>query len=52
MLDAIGYYDQVMENEPEKILEFSDWMGIPLESYKVSLGRLKSLLLDQVKPQE
>ena len=47
MLDAVGYYDEVMENEPEKILEFSDWMGIPLEPYKVSLDRLKSLLIDQ-----
>jgi len=48
MLDAIGYYDQVMQNSPEKILEFSDWMGIPLESYNVSLDRLKRLLLDEV----
>jgi len=49
MLDAIGYYDKVMENEPEKILEFSDWMGIPIQAYKVSLDRLKSLLLEQIK---
>jgi hypothetical protein len=49
MLDAIGYYDKVMENELEKILEFSDWMGIPIQAYKVSLDRLKSLLLEQIK---
>jgi len=49
MLDAIGYYDKVMEDEPEKILEFSDWMGIPIQAYKVSLDRLKSLLLEQIK---
>ncbi|NQT74494.1 MAG: DUF1638 domain-containing protein [Chloroflexi bacterium] len=52
MLDAVGYYEKVMESEPEKILEFSDWMGIPLESHKISLNRLKSLLLAQIKPEE
>jgi len=52
MLDAIAYYDKVMENEPEKILEFSDWMGIPLEPYKITLNRLKNLLLDQIQPDE
>jgi hypothetical protein len=50
MLDTIGYYDKVMGNEPEKILEFSDWMGIPIEPYRISLNRLKNLLLDQIKP--
>jgi len=50
MLDTIGYYDEVMGNDPEKILEFSDWMGIPLEPYQISLDRLKGLLLDQIKP--
>jgi len=49
MLDAIGFYDRVMENLPEKILEFSDWMGIPIEPYRASLKRLKSLLLEQIK---
>jgi len=49
MLDAIDYYNSVMESEPEKILEFSDWMGIPLEPYEVSLGRLQSLLTDQIQ---
>ena len=49
MLDAVGYFDRVMEDNPEKILEFSDWMGIPIESYKVTLDRFKGLLLDEVK---
>jgi len=52
MLDAIGYYDKVMENEPEKILEFSDWMGIPIEPYRITLNRLRDLLLDQIQPDE
>jgi len=49
MLDAIGYYDKVMEDEPEKILEFSDWMGIPIEPHRITLNRLRNLLLDEVK---
>lgn len=49
MLDAIGFFDQVMEDNPEKILEFSDWMGIPIESYRVSLDRFKGLLIAEVK---
>ena len=52
MLDAIGYYDKVMESEPEKILEFSDWMGIPIEPHRITLDRLRTLLLDQIKLEE
>ena len=50
MLDAVNYFDRVMEDNPEKILEFSDWMGIPIEPYKITLDRFKGLLLDEVKP--
>jgi hypothetical protein len=49
MLDAIGYYDKVMQENPEPILDFSDWMGIPLEAYKVTLDRLKGLLMEQIQ---
>jgi len=49
MLDAVGYYDEVIENNPEKILEFSDWMGIPVEPYRITLDRLKSLLLEEIR---
>ena len=49
MLDAVGYYGTVMEDEPEKILGFSDWMGIPIQAYEVSLDRLKGLLSEQIK---
>jgi hypothetical protein len=52
MLDAVAYYDKVMENEPEKILEFSDWMGIPVEPYRITLNRLRNLLLDQIRSGE
>jgi len=52
MLDAVGYYDEIARNEPEKLLEFSDWMGIPLEPYPVTLDRLMNLLSNEVKSQE
>ena len=52
MLDAIGCYDEVMGKKPEKILEFSDWMGIPIEPYRITLNRLRDLLLDQIKTEE
>lgn len=45
MLDPIGFFDQYMEENPEDILEFSDWMGIPLEAYNVSLDRIKNVLI-------
>ena len=49
MLDAIGYYDKVVQHEPERILDFSDWMGIPIQAYKVSLERFQDLLSEQIK---
>lgn len=49
MLDAVGYFDELTKKCPEEILEFSDWMGIPIQAYKVSLDRLKSLLLEQIR---
>jgi hypothetical protein len=52
MLDAVGYYDKVAQSNPEKLLEFSDWMGIPLEPYPVTLDRLLGLLSDEVESEE
>jgi hypothetical protein len=49
MLDAVSYYDEIAQNDPEKLLEFSDWMGIPLEPYPVTLDRLANLLFNEVK---
>lgn len=46
MLDAVGYYDATAETDPEKLLEFSDWMGIPMEPLPVDLNRLLQLLTD------
>jgi hypothetical protein len=49
VLDGIGYVDQYMAEQPEEFLEYSDWMGIPIQGYPVTLDRLKSLLLEQAK---
>ena len=49
VLDPFGYLDQYAAEEPEKLLEYFDWMGIPIQAYPVRLDRFKSLLLDQVR---
>jgi hypothetical protein len=50
VLDALDYFERVMADNPEEILEFSDWMGIPIEPYRVTLERFQGLLLDEVTP--
>ncbi len=49
VLDSIGYVDQYMAEKPEDFLEYSDWMGIPIQGYPVTLERFKSLLIEQAK---
>ena len=49
VLDGIGYVDQYMAEKPEEFLEYSDWMGIPIQGYPVTLDRFKSLLLEKAK---
>jgi hypothetical protein len=49
VLDGIGYVDEYMAEHPEEFLEYSDWMGIPIQPYPVSLDRLKSLIVEQVQ---
>ena len=46
VLDGIGYFDRYVEEHPEDLLEYSDWMGIPIQAQQVSLERFQSLLLD------
>ena len=50
VLDGIGYVDRYMADHPEEFLEYSDWMGIPIQPYPVSLERLQTLLLEQAAP--
>ena len=47
VLDGIGYIDRYMAESPEEFLEYSDWMGIPIQAYPITLDRLKSLLVEQ-----
>jgi hypothetical protein len=46
LLDGIGFWEKYSEEHPEKILEFSDWMGIEIRPHRVALDRLKNLLSD------
>lgn len=47
VLDGIGYMDRFMAEQPEELLEYSDWMGIPIQPYSITLDRFKSLLSEQ-----
>ncbi len=47
VLDGIGYLDTYMAEQPESFLEYSDWMGIPIIPYSVTLDRFESLLMEQ-----
>ena len=48
VLDGIGYVDRYMNEHPEEFLEYSDWMGIPIQGYPVNLDRFQALLSEQV----
>jgi len=49
VLDGIGYLDTYMAEDPEAFLEYSDWMGIPIIPYPISLDRFKELLSEQAE---
>ena len=44
LLDGIGFWEKYSEEHPEKILEFSDWMGIEIRPHMITLDRLRKLL--------
>jgi len=46
VLDGIGYVEQYMAEHPEEFLDYSDWMGIPIQACPVTLARFKTLLSD------
>jgi len=46
VLDGVGYMDVYMTEHPEDFLDYSDWMGIPIIPYAVTLDRFKRLLVD------
>ena len=49
VLDGIGYVDEYTAEKPEEFLEYSDWMGIPIQGYSLTLDRFKSLLSGQAR---
>jgi len=49
LLDGIDFWDKYCQEHPEKVLEFSDWMGIEIRPHKVTLDRFENLLLEQQK---
>lgn len=44
LLDSVGFWNDYSESHPEQLLEFADWMGIPILPYEISLERFKGLL--------
>ncbi|MBO8167613.1 MAG: DUF1638 domain-containing protein [Thermoanaerobacteraceae bacterium] len=46
ILDAIDFFSKYMEEKPEEILDFSDWTSLPLDAQKVSLERIKQVLIE------
>jgi hypothetical protein len=46
VLDGIGFVENYMAGKPEEFLEYSDWMGIPIQAHSIALDRFKSSLLD------
>ncbi len=49
VLDGIGFMDAYMNEHPEEFLEYSDWMGIPIQPHPVRLDRFQSLLLEEAR---
>ena len=47
VLDGIGFMDDYMAEKPEELLEYSDWMGIPIQPCPITLDRFKSLLSEK-----
>ena len=48
LLDGIGFFDQYVEEHAEELLEYSDWMGIPIVPHEITLDRFKDNLLAQL----
>ena len=46
LLDALDFFNQTSMENPEEILEFSDWLGTALEPAEVTLERFQSLLAE------
>ncbi len=49
LLDPLGTYEHYVETAPQELLEFADWMNLPIEPHEVTLERLKALLIQEVE---
>ena len=49
VVDSRGYFANLLEEAPEKLLDFSDWMGLPLDGRDIDLDRFKGLVLECVR---
>ena len=49
ILDGIGFFEAFASAEPERVLEISDWMGLPIEAALVSLDRFYGLLVEAAR---
>lgn len=49
LLDAVGYYDNLSQTDPERILRICDWMKIQVEPQTISLERLVAVLLQSAQ---
>ncbi len=49
VLDAVGFMDEYMAEDPEAFLEYCDWMGIPMQPAPVTLDRFKFLLTEALE---
>ena len=45
ILDPSNAFEKYSGEKPEEVLEFSDWMGVPIEAHPVSWERIKGLLI-------
>ena len=46
MLDTLDFFNEISMSDPEALLDFTDWMQIPIEPLETDLERLKKQLLD------
>jgi len=49
VLDAVSYYDNLSQTDPEKLLRISDWTRLEIVQQTISLERLKALLLESAQ---
>jgi len=46
VLDGVDFFNEFSAAEPERLLEISDWMRLPIEVAPVSLDRFRDLLAE------